>query len=157
MSEAEHDARYDEAVRFCRETLPAVSRTFALSIRILPGELGSAVRCAYLLCRIADTIEDEPLMDAPAKAALLDALAACFDDPEVAEQFPARVAGLRGDAAHLKLTAHTDLVFIAYRALPARTRAHVRKWVGEMIAGMRKFVLAYPRGIRIQSIEEYKE
>src|SRR5262249_36879650 len=34
---------------------------------------------------------------------------------------------------------------------------HVRKWAGEMIVGMRTFVLRYPRGIRIQSLDEYRE
>ena len=33
----------NDAKEFCREILPAVSRTFALSIRILPGQLGDAV------------------------------------------------------------------------------------------------------------------
>ena len=57
-------ARLAEAQRFGREVLPAVSRTFALSIRVLPGALGQAVLAAYLLCRIADTVEDEPAMPA---------------------------------------------------------------------------------------------
>src|SRR5262249_34166212 len=39
--------------------LPAVSRTFALTIPQLPDALRPAVTNAYLLCRIADTIEDE--------------------------------------------------------------------------------------------------
>lgn len=39
-------------------TLPKVSRTFALTIPQLPGTLRTVVGNAYLLCRIADTIED---------------------------------------------------------------------------------------------------
>ena len=50
-----------------------------------------------------------------------------------------------------------DLVFVIYRSLPVGTQIHVRRWVGEMISGMRKFVLLYPHGIRIQNLEEYKE
>ena len=41
------------------EILPHVSRTFALTIPQLPSALRVAVTNAYLLCRIADTIEDE--------------------------------------------------------------------------------------------------
>ena len=52
---------------------------------------------------------------------------------------------------------NADLVFIAFRDLPAATRGHVARWVREMIFGMRKFVLAYPRGVRIQTLDEYKE
>jgi len=151
------DSRLDEATRFCRHVLPEVSRTFALSIKILPGQLGACVRCAYLLCRIADTVEDEPRIDAVAKAELLDAFAACFDDATAADDFPRRVAGLQGDPGHLRLLARTDLVFVAYRALPPRSRDHLRQWVLEMVGGMRKFVLIHPAGIRIRTLDEYRE
>ena len=150
-------ARLDAAEKFAHHVLPAVSRTFALSIRVLPGELGRAVLTAYLLCRIADTLEDEPALPAAAKAGLLDELARCFDDGSVADAFPSLVQEISGDAAHVRLTRNTDLVFVLYRSLPPATRDHLRRWVLEMIAGMRKFVLVYPFGIRIQSIEEYKE
>ena len=150
-------SRLASAERFAREVLPSVSRTFALSIRVLPGALGRAVRAAYLLCRIADTLEDEPTLAAASKAALLDELTRCFDDSAAADEFPNRVTAITGDAAHVRLTQHADLVFVLYRSLPVATQVHVRRWVGEMIGGMRKFVLLYPHGIRIQSLEEYKE
>jgi farnesyl-diphosphate farnesyltransferase len=61
------------AIAFCREVLPLVSRTFALNIPVLPRPLDTAVMVAYLLCRIADTLEDEA--HGPASAALLAELA----------------------------------------------------------------------------------
>jgi farnesyl-diphosphate farnesyltransferase len=106
------DPRAPEAERFAREILPPVSRTFALSIRVLPGTLGRAVMTAYLLCRIADTLEDEPRMSAPTKAALLDELLRCFDDPAAAETFPALLDGLGGDETHVRLARHAHLVFV---------------------------------------------
>ncbi len=154
---AQDDVRLAEATRFANAILPGVSRTFALSIRMLPGALGRAVHAAYLLCRIADTLEDEPVLPAESKAALLDELLHCFEDPRAADDLPSRLATLNGDAAHVRLAQHADLVFVLYRALPTGTRIHVRRWVGEMIVGMRKFVLLYPHGIRIQSLEEYRE
>ena len=42
--------------------LPQVSRTFAPGIDVLPGPLADPVRLAYLLCRVADTIEDAPVI-----------------------------------------------------------------------------------------------
>ena len=150
-------ARFERAERFSRDILPEVSRTFALSIRMLPGGLGRAVRAAYLLCRIADTLEDEPELPASEKAALLDSLTLCFDDAAIADLLPHRLVSLAGERAHVRLAQHADLVFVLYRSLPAGTRVHVRRWVIEMIGGMRKFVLLYPHGIRIQSLEEYKE
>jgi farnesyl-diphosphate farnesyltransferase len=149
--------RLDRANDFCRDILPAVSRTFAVSIRLLPAALRDAVGTAYLLCRIADTIEDAPELAAALKASLLDDLAECFDDATSVGRLVARSAVVAGEAAHVRLVRNADLVFASYGALPRATRRLIRRWVREMIAGMRKFVLAYPRGIRIQSLDEYKE
>ncbi len=49
--------------------LPEVSRTFALTIPQLPGDLRIVVTNAYLLCRLADTIEDDPELAANTKQA----------------------------------------------------------------------------------------
>ncbi len=69
------------------QILPHVSRTFALTIPQLPEPLRVAVTNAYLLCRIADTIEDEPALPPEQTLAFL-------------ERFKAVVAG-REDAAPL--------------------------------------------------------
>jgi farnesyl-diphosphate farnesyltransferase len=149
--------RSSNADEFCREILPGVSRTFAVSIRLLPGELGAAVRTAYLICRIADTIEDAPELAADEKASLFDALLVCLDDVSRAHDFVERAMVIRADDAHGLLIRNTALVLDSYGRLAEASRRHVRHWVGEMISGMRKFVLAYPGGIRIQSLEEYRE
>src|SRR5437016_2600185 len=151
------DPRLRIASRFARDILPRVSRTFALSIRVLPGQLGAAVRCAYLLCRIADTIEDDPAMGADTKAGLFDQMSACLDDASAVDAFVRNATAVRGDDAHVTLVRRGDLVFLIYASLPEATRHHVRRWVREMIDGMRRFVLVYPGGIRIQSLDEYKE
>ncbi|HEU4630389.1 MAG TPA: phytoene/squalene synthase family protein [Gemmatimonadaceae bacterium] len=145
------------AERFCREILPAASRTFALSIRVLPGTLGRAVLAAYLVCRIADTVEDEHALTPEAKTGLLGELLRCFDGPEPAAAFPTLVPALGGDAQHARLVRHTPHVFTLYRALPPRTRVHVRRWVTEMVVGMQRFVRRYPHGIRIQTLDEFRE
>src|ERR1700723_2442951 len=54
------------------QVLPHVSRTFALTIPQLPPRLRVAVTNAYLLCRIADTIEDEPALSPAETLALLE-------------------------------------------------------------------------------------
>src|SRR5690606_30511896 len=45
----------DDDWAFCDDTLPKVSRTFALSIAALPQTLRAPIGVAYLLCRIVDT------------------------------------------------------------------------------------------------------
>lgn len=146
-----------QAERFCQDILPQVSRTFALSIRFLPGNLGRAVLSSYLICRIADTVEDDPLASVDTKIKLLDQLLDCFDDPALADRYPEKVHNLAGETAHVDLVQHTDWVFTLFRTLPRRSQQRVRHWVSEMIRGMQKFVTLHPRGIRIQTLEEYKE
>lgn len=146
-----------QAERFCQEILPQVSRTFALSIRFLPGNLGRAVLSSYLICRIADTIEDDPVASVETKTKLLDQLLECFDSAAAANRYPEKVESLAGEPAHISLVRHTDLVFALFRTLPSRSQQRVRHWVTEMVRGMQKFVGLYPRGIRIQTLEEYKE
>ncbi|MHB1297537.1 MAG: phytoene/squalene synthase family protein [Gemmatimonadaceae bacterium] len=150
-------ARVREAERFGDAILPDVSRTFAISIRFLPGTLGRAVTTAYLLCRIADTIEDDGTTAPERRAMLLEEFLRALEDPAAADAFPVLAAGLKGDAAHLALVARTDLVMVLLRSLPERTRGPVVHWVREMGAGMAKFVRNYPAGIRIQTLAEYRE
>ena len=148
----------DEAERWAGEILPSVSRTFALSIRFLPGTLGRAVTTAYLLCRIADTIEDDGGLTPARKGELFDAFLRGLDDAAAADAFTVDATrDVRGDAAHVALVRHTDAVCLLLRSLPERTRAHVVKWVVEMVTGMHAFVDRYPTGIRIQTLEEYRE
>lgn len=149
--------RIREAEAFGKAILPDVSRTFAISIRFLPGDLGRAVLTAYLLCRIADTIEDDNSTPPDERAALLDAFLRTLQDRDAAEAFPAKAARLQGDPAHLQLVRRTDLVLVTFRTLPPRTQERVAHWVREMGVGMAKFVKNYPRGIRIQTLAEYKE
>ena len=150
-------SRLKDAERFAAAILPRVSRTFAISIRWLPGNLGRAVLGAYLLCRIADTIEDDSTAHVTRKSELLDRLLDCFDSAEVADHYDAQAADIAGDAAHVELLRNTSRVFVLFRSLPAASQAHVRRWVGEMVRGMKKFVLLYPRGIRIETLAEYRE
>lgn len=143
--------------KFCRAILPAVSRTFALGIKVLSGHLGQAVLDAYLLCRIADTIEDSLETDAELKAGLFDDFLEAFDSASALGRFLQGVQSLQGNEAHLTLTLNTDLVLTHFSELPEHTQTIVRRWVTEMVVGMRKFVLRYPHGIRIQTVDEYKE
>ncbi|MBM3906995.1 MAG: squalene/phytoene synthase family protein [Gemmatimonadetes bacterium] len=157
MAATDTPARVRAAEAFGREVLPAVSRTFALSVQLLRGELGRSVLCAYLLCRIADTIEDDGHAAPDDKARLLGEFLACLDDAAAADAFPTRVRHIEGDAAHVRLLRSTDLVCVLFRSLPEGSRACVAHWVREMGRGMAAFTLRHPAGLRIQTVEEYRE
>jgi farnesyl-diphosphate farnesyltransferase len=67
---------------FCRESLKRHSRTFAIPIAMLTPQLERAITCSYLLCRIADTVEDTAEWDTPTKRRLFRALQDCFESAE---------------------------------------------------------------------------
>lgn len=143
--------------RFCQDILPKVSRTFTLSIRFLPGDLGRSVLCGYLLARIADTIEDDPKASISAKTSLLEQFILCFEDSELADRYPQLTHSVTGDPAHLELVQETNQVFTLFRSLPVQSQQTLQHWITEMVVGMKKFVNLYPHGLRIQTLEEYKE
>lgn len=149
--------RVREAEAFCERILPSVSRTFAISIQLLPGELGRSVLCAYLLCRIADTVEDDRSLPAGEKARLLHQMVGSFESETDSAAFQTVASALTGDEAHIELVRHAADVFTLWRDLPDDSRAHVRKWVNEMATGMAKIVLEHPSGIRLQTLDEYRE
>jgi farnesyl-diphosphate farnesyltransferase len=144
-----------EADRYTRSLLPRVSRTFALGVALLPPRLELPVRLGYLLCRIADTIEDDLLLGAARKAELLDAFAACFDDGERADEYGETTSELNTSHNYRALVSATGDVFALYRLLDDATRAILRRWILVMVDGMRTFALAHPAGIRIADMPEF--
>ncbi|MCY4260650.1 MAG: phytoene/squalene synthase family protein, partial [Rhodobacteraceae bacterium] len=83
------------------------SRTFALTIPQLPGALCVAVGNAYLLCRIADTIEDEPTMSAQVKEGFGDQFVEVIAGTATAEDFAAELGKCLSSSA---LPAEHDLI-----------------------------------------------
>jgi farnesyl-diphosphate farnesyltransferase len=125
---------------FCAGILPAVSRSFALIIPQCPEPIDRALCAGYLICRLADTVEDEPALSDAQRAALYDALLTAVDapdEPSGAESFrrawPAAPPGEYG-----RLVEGTDRVVAAFASLPVEIRAPIRTCVHEMVAGMRR-------------------
>ena len=69
MSTTSSNGPTDSDLAYQAQLLQDVSRTFALTIPQLPNRLRWPVTNAYLLCRIADTIEDEPALSLAQKQA----------------------------------------------------------------------------------------
>ncbi len=137
--------------------LPLVSRTFALGIKLLPSRLEPPVRLGYLLCRIADTIEDDLALSPTRKAELLDTFLTCFDDPHCADAYGDSMGELTTAEDYVDLVGATGEVFALFRNLDSRTQAILRRWVEEMVRGMKRFVLEHPSGLRIGSVSEYHQ
>jgi len=119
--------------------LPHVSRTFALTIPQLPPALRAAVTSAYLLCRIADTIEDEPALSAAETLAFLQRFQVAVSDS--AE--PAQLArDLERRLSEQTLPEERDLVsnmgrvIRMTRALDELPRSAIQRCIDLMCYGM---------------------
>jgi len=73
-----NDQEREKDWEYCREILPKVSRTFALNITQLEGDIFKTVLLGYLLFRIADTFEDTMYQDEQEKIADLRDFSAIF-------------------------------------------------------------------------------
>ena len=76
-----HDELYQRSI------LESVSRTFALTIPLLPSGLEKVVGNTYLLCRIVDTIEDATCVDPTTKQELSTLFIKTVLDHSLSEQF----------------------------------------------------------------------
>ena len=123
---------------YCSDMLPKVSRTFALCIRLLPPDLEHPVLLAYLLCRIADTIEDTADLPAPDKEELLAHFRTCVSE-DGADPAPvaSRFESPRTDEE--ELASQIDVVLREFRRLPSVQQTAIRPWVQEMASGMAGF------------------
>jgi farnesyl-diphosphate farnesyltransferase len=128
---------------FTRNILPEVSRTFALNIPVLPEPLDLVVTVAYLLCRIADTLEDEGAGAVPLRMDLFADLANLVTLPpgwqDRADAFVAAAKGVLREAAppaEVRLLEGTRTVLQALADCPAWTHPHVARCVGTMTRGM---------------------
>jgi farnesyl-diphosphate farnesyltransferase len=147
MHEQSTVSRPREAWAFCHRVLPGVSRTFALNIPVLPPPLRDGVCCAYLLCRIADTIEDSEHLDPAQRRRLYDGLCrALAEGPS--RPFPTDWS-VRAPPAYVELVQNADTVLQAYASLPDADRRDIAECVTEMVGGMRALAPRTPRhGVR---------
>ncbi len=130
--------------------LPGVSRTFALTIPQLPEALRPAITNAYLLCRIADTVEDSTEMAPDEKDAHYRRLLAGLDDASAARDFSDALLGtdLVQDPLERELIAETPGVLHAFGELPVDQQAALRDCVTTMCHGMADFErLKNPHGL----------
>ncbi len=124
------------------EILPHVSRTFALTIPQLPAALRGAVTSAYLLCRIADTIEDEPALSPEDTHVYLERFAAVVAGREAAAPLAREVAARLSERtlpAERDLVANMDRVIRMTSSLRAEQREAIRRCIDLMSYGMHRF------------------
>ncbi len=152
-----------EAVQWCYDAVGAVSRTFALTVEELEEPMAREVCVGYLVCRVADTVEDDPRVPPAEKAALLrtyDRVLASDEETDVAD-FRRRVdPWLPPDPGpDWTVVADAPRVLTALDGLGPAARERIVPPVREMVDGMATFVERYADqpGLRVQTAAELEE
>jgi farnesyl-diphosphate farnesyltransferase len=124
------------------QILPHVSRTFALTIPQLPPALSIPITSAYLLCRIADTIEDEPALAAPETLEFLrrfnDVVSGNGEPASLARDLEHRLSD-RTLPTERDLVSNMDRVIRVTAAFGPAQQAAIRRCVDLMCYGMPRF------------------
>lgn len=122
--------------------LDGVSRTFALTIPQLPEGLRDVVSNNYLLCRIIDTIEDEPALAWAEKRYFSDFFVNVVSKQADAQEFARELSPLLSErtiAQEHELIHHTPEVIRITNAFDARQRDALQRCVRVMAQGMVEF------------------
>ncbi|MDX2010262.1 MAG: squalene/phytoene synthase family protein [Myxococcaceae bacterium] len=136
------------------------SRTFALVIPRLPSPTREAVTLAYLLLRLADTVEDSATWPVSQRQAALDSLATALDaHPGHIETLAATWLrdAVTDDEGCRELLEHAGELMRAVHGLSPQRRAVVLEHVIRSVRGMREMLNhAMPRGHELTSLTELK-
>ena len=130
-----------------RPLLKSVSRSFYLSLRILPGGPREPAGLAYLLARAADTIADTRTLPPAQRLTALQAFRCQAAGPADWGQLPALTAGLDAAAATPGEAALLDALpdaLALLESLPAADRQLVRQVVDTLIEGMEFDLTRFP-------------
>ncbi len=107
--------------------LPGVSRSFALSLRVVPGSLRVPFGITYLLARAADTLADTRALPPAERRRHVEAIPAALREGDGATL--GHVAGLVAAdhaAAERRLLERLPEAVVAFRAFPEEDRARCR-------------------------------
>ncbi|ABA57819.1 farnesyl-diphosphate farnesyltransferase [Nitrosococcus oceani ATCC 19707] len=134
---------YDSADKNYQDyILPGVSRTFALTIPQLPPPLQEVVANGYLLCRIADTIEDEPTLSIAQKKYFSNLFVTVVAGQTSAESFACSLYPLLSEhtlAAERELIQNAPRILRITYSFNPRQRAALERCVCIMCDGMPRF------------------
>jgi farnesyl-diphosphate farnesyltransferase len=150
----------DSDLAYQKAILGSVSRTFALTIPLLPPDIEKVIGNTYLLCRIIDTIEDAASLGAQTKQELSKLfLAAVLEKIPVQEFVHHCLLSLKdyGNRDELDLIANTPTVLRILHTCSKDDQTAVSRCVSIMSEGMSHFHAKQTQsGLRdLHEFEEY--
>ena len=128
--------------------LKGVSRSFYLTLRVLPASVRSQLGVAYLFCRCADTIADESLLPVEERLEHLKIFRRQFevDEPEVEALagMISRVGAPQEISAERQLLLRIGECFALYEQFSASDRKLIRTLVTTLTRGMETDLSRFP-------------
>ncbi|RQG97303.1 phytoene/squalene synthase family protein [Natrarchaeobius chitinivorans] len=150
-------------IEWCYDAVHGVSRTFSITIDRLEEPMARHICLGYLLCRIADTIEDAGHVPPERQTELLteyDRLLDPEDDLPVSAFMDDVEPWIPDDPNDdWTVVAETPRVLRTFEALDEEPREIMREPVRELVDGMAMFTARYADegGLRLQTLEELEE
>ncbi len=145
------------------QLLERTSRTFALSIPLLPEPSRREVTLAYLLLRIADTLEDGIQLSPDRRQEALEQLLAVVSHVDVggAEQWSRTWSATQpvDQPDYLRLLEEFPRVLECIGQLPSRSRQVILRHGERTIAGMRRTVQVMDTTgtLRLETVDQLRE
>jgi len=128
--------------------LKNVSRSFYLSLRVLPGSVRKQVSLAYLFCRVADTITDTPIFPRCQRLQILQAFRKQFllnhSSCEELKQLQAVLLSQRARQEEHQLLHHLSDCFHLFEGLSEVDQQLVRELVLTLTRGMEMDLNYFP-------------
>ena len=127
--------------------LRGVSRSFYLSVRLLPPALRRPVALGYLLARATDTVADTAAAPVAQRQGLLAALAAAISEAQASAACSTLLqafAPLQSDPAEQALILRVDEALAALGALPAADRSDVQAVLRHIVHGQALDLQRFP-------------
>ncbi|CAD6557289.1 phytoene/squalene synthase family protein [Paraburkholderia metrosideri] len=143
--------------------LKGVSRSFYLTLRVLPAGMRDPIGLAYLLARAADTIADTSLISPEQRLALLlslrDQVNGAADDGALFQRMATEVAGRQDQSDEKVLLESLGPAIGVLKQLSESDRRAVRGIVSTLTEGMEFDLRTFPdeRSGQIAALREYDE
>ena len=137
------------APQFLSDILPRVSRSFSLSLRILPANVRQSLGLAYLFCRAADTIADTALLPLAQRQTQLNqySLAFAAGDLSTVPLVQQQLSEQQHDPAERELLRQLGTCFSLLSGLPRDDQQRIRELVLTLIQGMQMDIRVFPSEI----------
>ena len=118
-----------------KQVLKGVSRSFYLTLRLLPGPMRGAASLGYLLARTSDTLADSAALSVEDRQRCLDQFLGCVSGEADFQSWPPSILNAVPDARERRLLGCSESILTWLRHLPGGEATLVREVLEIIIGG----------------------